>query len=107
MDVAKDLEIFGPVIPIIAYDTLEEAIEIANQSMFGLMAGVVTSDAVKGLQICKQLQAGGVVANGNGCYRHFDMPYGGFKKSGIGREGVCSTLEEFSQEKTYVVHGVF
>ena len=107
MEVAKDLEIFGPVIPIIAFDTTEEAIEIANQSMFGLMAGVVTRDALKGLQICRQLEAGGVVANGNGCYRHFDMPYGGYKKSGIGREGVSSTLEEFSQEKTYVLHGVF
>ena len=107
MDVAKDLEIFGPVIPLIPFDTVEEAIEISNQSIYGLMAGIVTNNHALGIQMATKIQAGGVVTNANGCYRHFDMPYGGFKKSGIGREGVSTTLEEFSQEKTYIVRGVF
>ncbi len=106
MPVAKDLEIFGPVIPIIPFDTVEEAIELANQTKYGLQAGVVTSDYALGIKIATKLKAGGVVTNATGNYRHLDQPFGGFKQSGIGREGVASTLEEFSQEKSYIIRGV-
>ena len=106
MDVAKDLEIFGPVIPLIPFDTVEESIDIANQTKYGLQAGIVTSDYAQGIHMATKIQAGGVVTNATGNYRHLDQPFGGFKKSGIGREGASSTLEEFSQEKTYIVRGV-
>lgn len=106
MDVAKDLEIFGPVIPIIAFDTIEEAIDIANQTKYGLSAGIVSNNYAQAIRMATKLQAGAVVTNATGNYRHLDQPFGGFKKSGIGREGVSATLEEFSQEKTYIVRGV-
>lgn len=106
MDVAKDLEIFGPAIPIICFDTLDEAIEIANQTKYGLSAGIVTGNYAQAIQMATKLQAGAVVTNATGNYRHLDQPFGGFKKSGIGREGVSATLEEFSQEKTYIIRGV-
>lgn len=107
MDIAKDLEVFGPVIPIIKFKTVEEAIAIANASIYGLSAGIVTKDFALGLSIAKRLQSGSVVTNATGNYRHLDQPFGGYKKSGIGREGVSTTLEEFSQEKNYIIRGVF
>ena len=102
MDIARDLEIFGPVWPIIGFDTIEEAIEIANNSIYGLSGGVLTSDQGKAMQIARALQAGCCVFNGSGLYRSADQPFGGYKMSGIGREGGRFTLEEMSQLKTLV-----
>lgn len=106
MDVAQDMEIFGPVFPIIAFDTIEEAIEIANNTQYGLMAGLLTQNIGKGLQIAEKLESGGVVINGCGRYRNSDMPYGGYKKSGIGREGISITLQEMSQVKNYILKNI-
>jgi succinate-semialdehyde dehydrogenase/glutarate-semialdehyde dehydrogenase len=107
MDVAKDLEIFAPVFPIIEFSTDEEALAIANQSSYGLMGAVFTEDYRKGLQMCEQLEAGGVVLNGHSTFRMAEQPFGGYKKSGIGREGISRTLDEYTQEKTYALKGVF
>ena len=106
MDIAKDLEVFGPVIPIIKFDSVDEAVEIANSSMYGLSNGIITKDLARSLKIASMLKSGSVVTNATGNYRHLDQPFGGFKMSGVGREGVSSTLEEFSQEKTYIIRGV-
>ena len=106
MDIAKDMEVFGPVIPIIAFDTIEEAVEIANASMYGLMAGVISNDYKTGLKVATKLQSGGVVYNGSGLYRTDEMPFGGYKASGIGREGIACALEEMTQIKTIVMKGV-
>jgi succinate-semialdehyde dehydrogenase/glutarate-semialdehyde dehydrogenase len=103
MDVAKDLEIFGPVIPIITFKTDEEAIEIVNQSSFGLQGGIVTKNTMRAIKVASKMKVGSVVLNGSGNYRHMDQPFGGYKMTGIGREGVASTLEEYSQEKTYIL----
>lgn len=102
MDIARDMEIFGPVWPIIGFDTMEEAIEIANNSIYGLSGGVITRDQGKAMQIARALQAGCCVFNGSGLYRSADQPFGGYKMSGIGREGGRFTLEEMSQLKTLV-----
>ena len=107
MEVACDMEIFGPVITVMAYDSLEEAIEIANQTAYGLQASVMAGDVEAAMKIARHLEAGMVVVNGAGSYRHIDMPFGGTKNSGTGREGINSTLEEFSQVKSYVLKGVF
>jgi succinate-semialdehyde dehydrogenase/glutarate-semialdehyde dehydrogenase len=107
MDIAKDLEVFGPVFPIIGFDTAEEAIEIANSSIFGLMGGVMTGDYKKALKIATALECGGVVINGSGNYRPPELAFGGYKMSGLGREGVSATLEEMSQLKSIVLKGVF
>ncbi len=106
MSIAKDMEVFGPVFPVIAFDTEAEAAEIVNQSKYGLMSAVMTKDISRGLKLAKQIEASGVVINGSTLYRTADQPFGGYKMSGIGREGISYTLEEMSQEKTIVLKDV-
>lgn len=106
MDVAKDMEIFGPVFPIIGFDTEEEALEIANQTMYGLNAGCLTNDMVRSLRVASKLQAGTVVANGCSTWRGPEIPFGGYKMSGIGREGGRYSLLTMSQEKTIAIRRI-
>ena len=106
MDIAKDMEVFGPVIPVIGFDSVDEAIEIANQSSYGLCGCVITKDYSKGLKIANRLDCGGAVVNGSSFFRSFEMPFGGWKHSGIGNEGVSSTLEEMSRIKTIVLKNI-
>ena len=105
-DVATDMEIFGPVVPIIGFDTLAEAIEIANASKFGLCGCVFTSDIKKAWQTAAKLECGGVVINGASFFRSFEMPFGGYKYSGIGTEGVISTFDEVTRTKTIVLKNI-
>ncbi|MCI8549495.1 MAG: aldehyde dehydrogenase [Lachnospiraceae bacterium] len=107
MDVASDMEIFGPVFPLIAFDTEEEAVRYANQSIYGLSSGLMTKDMNRAFRVGSKLKAGGAVINGSGGYRHLDQPFGGFKQSGLGREGISVSLEEFSHLKVYVVKRAF
>lgn len=106
MDIAKNMEVFGPIFPIIGFETLDEAVEIVNASQYGLMGGVITNDINKAMKIATRMESGGVVINGCSVYRTSDMPFGGYKKSGMGREGISHTLEEMTQEKTIVMKGV-
>jgi len=106
MDIMKDMEVFGPVIPVIGFDNVEEAIEIANQSSYGLCGCVITKDYSKGIQIANRLECGGAVVNGASFYRSFEMPFGGWKHSGIGNEGVLTTLQEMSRIKTIVLKNI-
>ncbi|MPN60185.1 NAD/NADP-dependent betaine aldehyde dehydrogenase [bioreactor metagenome] len=107
MDIASDMEIFGPVFPLIPFDTEDQAVEIANNSIYGLSSGLMTSDMNRAFRVESRLKAGGAVVNGSGGYRHLDQPFGGFKQSGIGREGISASLEEFSHIKVYVMKGAF
>lgn len=107
MDIAKDMEVFGPVIPIIEFETIDEAIDIANASVYGLMAGVISRNYKTGFKAARRLQSGGVVFGGAGLYRTDEMPFGGYKSSGIGREGIACALHEMSQIKTTVIKGVY
>ena len=75
-DVAKDLEIFGPVFPIIGFDTFEEAVEIANQTSYGLASAVMTNDINKAMKFATAVQAGTCVINGSGNYRSVHQPFG-------------------------------
>ena len=106
MEVAKDIEIFGPVITVIGFDTVEEAIEIANQSSYGLCGSVITKDYSLGMKVADKLECGGAVVNGASFYRSFEMPFGGWKHSGIGNEGVLTTLAEMSRLKTIVLKNI-
>jgi len=106
MAIARDLEVFGPVFPFIAFETEDEAVEISNASQFGLQGGIMTSDFNRAMRIATRLQCGGVVINGTGMYRSATMPFGGYKKSGLGREGISHTLEEMSQLKTIILKNV-
>lgn len=107
MDIASNMEVFGPVFPLIPFDTEEEAIRIANNSIYGLSSGLMTRDMNRAFRVGSKLKAGGAVVNGSGGYRHLDQPFGGFKQSGLGREGISISLEEFSHIKVYIVKGAF
>jgi len=106
MAVAKDMEIFGPVISVIAFDTIEEAIEIANQSIYGLSGGIITNDMKKAFKVSEELECGGVVINGASFFRSFEQPFGGWKYSGIGNEGIMTTLKEMSRMKTVILKNI-
>jgi len=106
MEVAKNMEIFGPVITVIGFDTVEEAIEIANGSSYGLCGSVITNNYPLGLKVADKLECGGAVVNGASFYRSFEMPFGGWKHSGIGNEGVLTTLAEMSRLKTIVLKNI-
>ncbi len=103
-DVAPDLEIcckevFGPVVAIHRYGKLEEAIAAVNASEYGLQAGLCTRDIGKAFAAARQLHVGGVIINDVPAYRADHMPYGGVKKSGIGREGPQFAVEEMTELK--------
>jgi acyl-CoA reductase-like NAD-dependent aldehyde dehydrogenase len=92
MKIARE-EIFGPVVSVIPYADDAEAVKIANDSSFGLFGGIMTTNANRGLAIAKQLRTGGVSLNG--AVNLAACPFGGFKESGIGREGGVYGLREF------------
>ena len=107
MEIAKDLEVFGPVVPVIEFETLEEAVEMANNSIYGLSSAIITSDMKTAAYAGRHLDAGGVVLNGGSDFRALETPFGGHKMSGLGNEGIMSTLEEFTQIKTIVLKNIF
>ncbi|WP_408008325.1 aldehyde dehydrogenase family protein [Pseudalkalibacillus sp. A8] len=106
MDVAKDLEIFGPVVPLIAFDNDEEAIEIANNSIYGLSGSVFTKNIQRAMNASYKMKTGQVAVNGTGLYRPDVSAFGGYKMSGIGREGLSVTLEELTQVKNIALRNV-
>lgn len=105
-DVAKDMEIFGPVVPIIAFETEEEAITIANASKFGLCGCVFSENMRTAARVANALECGGAVINGASFFRSFEMPFGGYKHSGIGTEGVMSTFNEMTHTKSIVLKNI-
>lgn len=107
MDIASNMEVFGPVFPLIPFDTEEDAIRIANNSCFGLSSGLMTADLKRAFRVGGKLKAGAAVINGTGGYRHLDQPFGGYKMSSLGREGISISLEEFSHIKVFVVKKAF
>ena len=102
----RQQEIFGPVITVETYDTFENAIAESNNSNYGLQAGVFTQDVNRLHQAWRDLQVGGVIANDVSAFRADQMPYGGTKDSGAGREGLRFAMEEMSELKILVVSHV-
>jgi acyl-CoA reductase-like NAD-dependent aldehyde dehydrogenase len=105
-DVAPDAEIaqeevFGPVLVVIAYDDDDDAVRIANDSIYGL-SGAVFGSEDRALAIARRIRTGTFSING-GNYFSPDSPFGGFKQSGIGREMGVAGLEEFLEAKTFAV----
>jgi len=97
MTIAQE-EIFGPVLSIIPYDTEEEAVEIANDTIYGLAGGVWAGDKEHAESVARRLRAGQVEVNGGGF--NPSAPFGGYKQSGIGRELGRYGLEEFLEVKS-------
>ena len=106
MDVAQNMEIFGPVFPVIEFSTREEAVRIANNSMYGLSGGVISADLSKAISTAADVETGTVAINGSGLYTNQEMAFGGYKMSGLGREGTCCSIEEMSQVKNYALKAV-
>ena len=105
-DVAKDDEIFGPVVSIIPCDGVEDAIRIANQSSYGLSGCVFTKDMQTAFDVCSRLECGGTVINGASFHRSFEMPFGGYKHSGVGTEGVMTTFDQVTKLKTITLKNI-
>lgn len=96
-------EVFGPVVSILPFEELEEAIKEANDSQYGLQAGIFTNQLDVALHAAKELETGGVVINGTSNFRLDHWPYGGIKRSGLGREGPRFAIEEMTETKMVVL----
>jgi succinate-semialdehyde dehydrogenase/glutarate-semialdehyde dehydrogenase len=108
MDIARDLEAFGPVWPIIGFDTVEEAIAIHNNSKYGLGGGIITPDTKKALQVARRLKTGHVAINASGGFRAAELPFGGGNKaSGNSRESMSEVMREVTQQKSIILRNVF
>ena len=102
MRVAQE-EIFGPVLAIIAFDDLDEAVAIANRSQYGLVAGIWTRDINKAMTIASRVKTGQVYINTYGAGGGVELPFGGYKKSGYGREKGLDSLASYTQIKNVCV----
>ena len=95
-------EIFGPVCTVTAYETLDDAIALANGTRFGLQAGIFTRDVKAALRAARELEFGGVTVNEAPTFRADQMPYGGVKDSGNTREGPAYAIREMTEERAVV-----
>ena len=106
MDIAHDVEVFGPVFPIITFDDFDDAMDIANDTKYGLGSCIFTKDLSLGLKAALRFEAGSVVINGQSLYRNLLTPYGANKDSGLGREGQTQTLLAMTQTKNIVFKNI-
>lgn len=95
-------EVFGPVLTLEPFDTFDQAIESVNGSQYGIHCGVFTRDDARADQAFRSLEVGGVVIGDYPTLRFDNLPYGGVKQSGIGREGVRYAMDEMTEPKTRV-----
>lgn len=95
-------ETFGPVAPIIRFNTIKEAIKIANETKYGLQAGIFTNNLDNIKYAMKNIETGAVIVNGPPGFRIESLPFGGVKDSGIGREGIKYAIQEMTEIKTVV-----
>jgi len=98
-------ELFGPAIAVSSADGIKEAIALANSTAYGLGAGVFTKNVDVAIQSAREIDAGIIHINWTPLWRADLMPYGGLKSSGVGKEGVRSTVNEMTEEKTIILHG--
>jgi lactaldehyde dehydrogenase len=101
MKIVKN-ETFGPVSPIIRINSVDEAFEVANNTQYGLQAGVFTESIENALKAARVIEAGSVMINKQPTFRTDNMPFGGFKMSGIGKEGVKYAVEDMTKTKLIV-----
>jgi acyl-CoA reductase-like NAD-dependent aldehyde dehydrogenase len=107
-DVTPDMkvcreEVFGPVIAVQSYQTFEEALADVNDSPYGLQAGVFTSSIDRAMLAHRELEVGGIILNDVSAFRADQMPYGGSKESGYGREGLRWAMEEMTEPRIMVL----
>jgi acyl-CoA reductase-like NAD-dependent aldehyde dehydrogenase len=95
--------VFGPVCHVEPVATFDEALRRANDSVYGLQAGVFTGDLANALAAFERLEVGGVIVNDAPSFRIDHMPYGGVKDSGFGREGIRSAILDNTEERLLVI----
>ena len=98
-------EAFGPVAVLHPFATFDEALAGVNDTDFGLQAGVFTHDLGHAMRAWDELEVGGVIVNDVPSYRVDNMPYGGVKDSGLGREGVRYAIEDMTEQRLLVLRG--
>ena len=96
-------EVFGPVVTVNPYDALDEAIELANGTRYGLQGGIFTSNVQTAFRAAQELDFGGVTVNEAPTFRADQMPYGGVKDSGNTREGPAWAVREMTEERLVVI----
>jgi acyl-CoA reductase-like NAD-dependent aldehyde dehydrogenase len=99
-------EVFGPVATITPYQTFDEALAEVNDSKYGLQAGVFTNDLNRAFEAHRTLEVGGVIINDVSAFRADQMPYGGSKESGFGREGLKWAMAEMTEPRIMVLSHV-
>jgi len=92
-------ETFAPIVSIVSYETLFDAIRLVNDSKLGLNAGIYTNVLTDALLAADEIEAGAVIINDIPTFRTDNMPYGGVKMSGYGREGIKYAVEEMTDLK--------
>ena len=97
-------EVFAPVVSLEAYGEFDEALKEVNSGLYGLQAGVFTRDMARVFRAYEELEVGGVVVGDVPTYRVDNMPYGGVKMSGFGREGVAYAIEEMTEPKLLAIN---
>ena len=102
MDVSAT-EVFGPVLGVAGYTTLDEAIAMANDTTYGLQAGIFTTDIARAMAAARQLNFGGVMVNEVPTWRADQMPYGGVGESGNAKEGPAWTVREMTIERMVAI----
>jgi len=99
-------ELFGPAVAVTPVADVDEAIRVANDSSYGLGAGIFTRDLQSAMRFVREVDAGALHVNWTPLWRADPMPYGGLKGSGLGKEGPRYAVEEMTELKTVVLHGV-
>ncbi|MFW6137941.1 MAG: aldehyde dehydrogenase family protein [Spirochaetota bacterium] len=99
-------ETFGPVAPLVSFKSIEDAVDMANHSPYGLQSAVFTNDFSRALNIAYRLNAGGVIVNWSSAVRVENLPFGGVKMSGHGRESIHDTLLEMTEQKSVLLYDV-
>jgi acyl-CoA reductase-like NAD-dependent aldehyde dehydrogenase len=99
-------EVFGPVLVVTPVDGVDDGLRRVDDSRFGLQAGVFTRDISVAFRAHRELEVGGVIVGDVPTFRAEQMPYGGVKESGIGREGVRSAMEDYTEPRVMVLSGV-
>jgi acyl-CoA reductase-like NAD-dependent aldehyde dehydrogenase len=96
-------EVFGPVVGVQAYDDVDEALALANDTRYGLQAAIFTPDLALALRAARTLDFGGVLVNEVPTWRTDQMPYGGVRDSGNTREGPAYAIKEMTEERLVVI----
>jgi acyl-CoA reductase-like NAD-dependent aldehyde dehydrogenase len=99
-------EVFGPILVVEPVDGVDDGLRRIDDSRFGLQAGVFTHDITVAFRALRELEVGGVIVGDVPTFRAEQMPYGGVKESGIGREGVRSAMEDYTEPRLMVLTGV-